>query len=102
LGGHADPVRAPGDHLGAWPALPIAGAQSVPAVYDFGEHDGVFECLAGALSQIGGHGVGGVPGQHHVAGCVGRERWRLVQVVAEYGARVRRVQQRRDGFVPAA
>jgi hypothetical protein len=62
LGGGADLARPAGDHLGARPPLPVVSGQPVPAGHHVAEHDSVFEGLAGSLPEIGGHGVGGVPG----------------------------------------
>ena len=62
----------------------------------------VLECLAGALAQVGGHGVRGVTHQRHPVGGIGREPRQFVQVIVQDRTVSGRFQQCRDGAVPAA
>ncbi len=88
--------------LGAGPPAAVVAVQSFAAAEGDGEHHRVFECLAGALAEVGSHGLGGATGQRDLAGGNGGQRRELVQVVVEHYVIAGRLQQGRDRVVPAA
>ena len=65
-----------------------------------GEDDSVLEGLAGTLSEVGSHRVGGIADQGDPAFDVGGQRREIIEVVVQEVGFVGLGQQLRDGLMP--